>query len=197
MAQMTALRRRMSDDMTVRNLSPATQQSYVYAVAKFSRFFRRSPDQLRARERGFGRGARGGRRARRPATAHASAAQQPLQLIDKRALRIVARSPQRRRQLRLEHFLDERADLVANPGFNRVEPICSQEWNPVSKRVILRHGVISAGGVNRRSLGSASGDYATSNFPPLLRRDPRSHRRRLRRPVLSILGRDFLRLLQS
>ena len=38
MAQMTALHRRMIDDMTVRNLSPATQQSYVYAVAKFSRF---------------------------------------------------------------------------------------------------------------------------------------------------------------
>ena len=44
MAQMTALRRRMIDDMTVRNLSPATQQSYVYAVAKFSRFFGCSPD---------------------------------------------------------------------------------------------------------------------------------------------------------
>ncbi len=39
MAQMTPLRRRMIDDMTIRNLSPATQQSYVYAVAKFSRFF--------------------------------------------------------------------------------------------------------------------------------------------------------------
>ena len=38
MAQMTPLRRRLLDDMTVRNLSPATQQSYVYAVAKFSRF---------------------------------------------------------------------------------------------------------------------------------------------------------------
>ncbi len=32
--------------MTVRNLSPATQQSYVYAVAKFSRFFGCSPDRL-------------------------------------------------------------------------------------------------------------------------------------------------------
>lgn len=32
--------------MTVRNLSPATQQSYVYAVAKFSRFYDQSPDQL-------------------------------------------------------------------------------------------------------------------------------------------------------
>ena len=46
MAQITPLRRRMIDDMTVRNLSPATQQSYVYAVAKFSRFFGCSPDRL-------------------------------------------------------------------------------------------------------------------------------------------------------
>ena len=50
MAQMTPLRRRLIDDMTVRNLSPATQQSYVYAVAKFSRFFGRSPDQLGVEE---------------------------------------------------------------------------------------------------------------------------------------------------
>ena len=37
MAEMSPLRRRMIEDMTVRNLSPATQQSYVHAVAKFSR----------------------------------------------------------------------------------------------------------------------------------------------------------------
>src|SRR5881398_246013 len=60
MAQMTALRRRMIDDMTVRNLSPATQQSYVYAVAKFSRFFGCSPDRL-----GIASGRRGSRRRRR------------------------------------------------------------------------------------------------------------------------------------
>ena len=36
----------MIDDMTVRNLSPATQQSYVWAVAGLSWFFRKSPDQL-------------------------------------------------------------------------------------------------------------------------------------------------------
>ena len=40
------LRRRMIEDMTVRNLSPSTQQSYVYAVANFSRHFCRSPDKL-------------------------------------------------------------------------------------------------------------------------------------------------------
>jgi site-specific recombinase XerD len=36
----------MIDDMTVRNLSPATQRSYIYAVTKFSRYFQRSPDRL-------------------------------------------------------------------------------------------------------------------------------------------------------
>ena len=46
MAEQSPLRRRMIEDMTVRNLSPATQRSYVHAVSKFSRFFGRSPDRL-------------------------------------------------------------------------------------------------------------------------------------------------------
>ena len=46
MAEMSPLRRRMIEDMTVRNLSRSTQQSYLYAVAKFSRHFNRAPDQL-------------------------------------------------------------------------------------------------------------------------------------------------------
>ena len=46
MATVSPLRRRMIEDMTVRNLSPATQRSYVHAVAKFSQFFGRSPDRL-------------------------------------------------------------------------------------------------------------------------------------------------------
>jgi integrase/recombinase XerD len=46
MATMSPLRRRMIEDMTVRNLSPATQQSYLYAVAKFSRHFGVPPAQL-------------------------------------------------------------------------------------------------------------------------------------------------------
>ena len=46
MAELSPLRRRMIEDMTVRNLSPATQRSYVHAVAKFSRYFGRSPDRL-------------------------------------------------------------------------------------------------------------------------------------------------------
>ena len=40
MAEISPLRRRMIADMTVRNLSPATQQSYLNAVAKVEPVFR-------------------------------------------------------------------------------------------------------------------------------------------------------------
>jgi integrase/recombinase XerD len=46
MAEISPLRRRMIEDMTIRNLSPATQRSYISAVRKFSRYFARSPDRL-------------------------------------------------------------------------------------------------------------------------------------------------------
>ena len=46
MAKISPLRRRMIEDMTVRNLSPATQRSYISAVSKFSRYFGRSPGHL-------------------------------------------------------------------------------------------------------------------------------------------------------
>lgn len=44
--QLNPLPRRMIEDMTVRNLSPATQRSYLHVVRKFSRHFNRSPDRL-------------------------------------------------------------------------------------------------------------------------------------------------------
>jgi Phage integrase, N-terminal SAM-like domain len=54
MAEMSPLRRRMIEDMTVRNLSPATQRSYLHAVEKFSRYFGHSPDRLSLEDvRGF------------------------------------------------------------------------------------------------------------------------------------------------
>jgi hypothetical protein len=40
------LRRRMIEDMTIRNLPPATQRSYLHVVEKFSRNFDRPPAQL-------------------------------------------------------------------------------------------------------------------------------------------------------
>jgi integrase/recombinase XerD len=36
----------MIEDMTVRNLSPATQRSYISAASKLSRYFGQSPDKL-------------------------------------------------------------------------------------------------------------------------------------------------------
>ena len=46
MAEVTPLRRRMIEDMQVRNLSPVTQRCYVHAISKFARHFNRSPDRL-------------------------------------------------------------------------------------------------------------------------------------------------------
>jgi site-specific recombinase XerD len=43
---MTPLRRRMTEDMTVRNFSPYTQRSYLFAVARFARHFNTSPAEL-------------------------------------------------------------------------------------------------------------------------------------------------------
>jgi len=43
MGKLSPLRRRMIEDMRVRNLSPATQEAYVRAVEKLSRYFGRSP----------------------------------------------------------------------------------------------------------------------------------------------------------
>jgi site-specific recombinase XerD len=40
------LRQRMIDDMKIRNMSPNTQNIYIFAVARFSAYHRRSPDQL-------------------------------------------------------------------------------------------------------------------------------------------------------
>ena len=43
---MTPLRRRMIEDMQVRNLAPRTQISYIEQVDKFARHFRKSPEYL-------------------------------------------------------------------------------------------------------------------------------------------------------
>jgi len=44
--QISPLRRRMIEDMTVRNLSATTRVTYIHNVKKFSKHFGRSPDRL-------------------------------------------------------------------------------------------------------------------------------------------------------
>ena len=44
--QVSPLRQRMIDDMTIRNMMPGTQKVYIRAVKNFSLFFERSPDKL-------------------------------------------------------------------------------------------------------------------------------------------------------
>src|SRR6202051_5164117 len=44
--QISPLRQRMTDDMTIRNMSPLTQKAYVRAVKNLSLHFMKSPDKL-------------------------------------------------------------------------------------------------------------------------------------------------------
>ena len=43
---MSPLRRRMIEDMQIRNLTPNTQRVYVEQVVRFARHFRKSPEHL-------------------------------------------------------------------------------------------------------------------------------------------------------
>jgi len=47
---MTALRRRMLEDLQLRGLAPRTQQCYLEAVKHLAQHYRRSPDQLSEEE---------------------------------------------------------------------------------------------------------------------------------------------------
>lgn len=46
MAEISPFRRHIIENMTVRNLSPTTQRSYLAAVSKLSGYFGRFPDCL-------------------------------------------------------------------------------------------------------------------------------------------------------
>jgi integrase/recombinase XerD len=49
-APISALRRRMIEDMTSRRLAPRTQQAYIRAVKSFTAFLGHSPDQASAED---------------------------------------------------------------------------------------------------------------------------------------------------
>jgi len=88
---------------------------------------------------------------------------------------VIPASPQSRGKLCFQHGFNEAPDLLAYPSLQRIEPIRTQEWNRVLDSDILRHGVISSGGANRRLLRCEFGDYATFKFPPPARRDQTAH----------------------
>ncbi len=44
------LRRRMTEDMTVRGFTASTQRGYICAIRDFTAFFSRSPDQASAED---------------------------------------------------------------------------------------------------------------------------------------------------
>ncbi len=51
---MGILRDRMIEEMKLRNFSPATQASYVYAISRLTKYHHKSPDQLSKEDiRGF------------------------------------------------------------------------------------------------------------------------------------------------
>ena len=69
---MSPLRRRMIEDMTMRNFAPKTQHDYVQRIKSFAAFLGRSPDTATAEDlRGFpaAPGDQGRHQARRRSTA--------------------------------------------------------------------------------------------------------------------------------
>ncbi len=51
---MTHLRQRMQEDLRLRNFFPnITVRHYTHTVAEFAKYFRKSPDQLRAERRKY------------------------------------------------------------------------------------------------------------------------------------------------
>src|ERR671920_1737399 len=86
----------------------------------------------------------------------------------------IAATAQRRRQLLLQHRLDEAADAAAQTGLDRVEPSLTRK-QPLGAhrcRAILVHGVVSPG-ASTPGFGcrGSTGDYVTP-FPTTSRTGP-------------------------
>src|SRR3954452_16417668 len=101
----------------------------------------------------------------------------------------IAATAQRRRQLLLQHRLDEAADAAAQTGLDRVEPSLTRKQPLGARRcrAILVHGVVSPG-ASTPGFGCrvSTGDYVTS-FPTTSRTGPGSKPARLSDDELLVL----------
>src|SRR4051794_3088007 len=87
---------------------------------------------------------------------------------------LIAATAQRRRQLLLQHRLDETADAAAQTGLDRVKPslTCKQPLGARRCRAILVHGVVSPGAPTPGfGCRASTGDYVTP-FPTTSRTGP-------------------------
>src|SRR5215213_10138235 len=88
---------------------------------------------------------------------------------------LIAATAQRRRQLLLQHRLDEAADATAQTGLDRVEPSVARK-QPIRARrcrAILVHGVVSSGAPTPGfGCRVAAGDYVTP-FPTTSQTGPK------------------------
>src|SRR3954447_11963039 len=93
---------------------------------------------------------------------------------------LIAAATQRRRQLLLQHRLDEAADAAAQTGLDRVEPSLTRKQPLGARRcrAILVHGVVSPG-ASTPGFGCrvSTGDYVTP-FPTTSRTGPAAFARR-------------------
>src|SRR5919112_6832604 len=97
---------------------------------------------------------------------------------------LIAATAQRRRQLLLQHRLDEAADAAAQTGLDRVEPSLTRKQPLGARRcrAILVHGVVSPG-ASTPGFGCrvSTGDYVTP-FPTTSRTGrPIAHKKTVRR----------------
>jgi hypothetical protein len=99
---------------------------------------------------------------------------------------LIAPAVQDRLQFALQHRLDKRANMLAHPSFQRIEPVLAEQWHDAIQACILLHGVFSCGGGQTANVGSLYLQEITppANFLPTKRHD-------LERSNSSVLASDW------
>src|SRR5215510_3137506 len=109
----------------------------------------------------------------------------PITILDIRCwAAAVARASQRRLELALNHRLDELADPLTQPDFDRVKPIVEKidrrlrfRLQDRRRRAIVGHGVVSTGAPTPGLLGFHHPETTPSSIPTTSRTAPSALRR--------------------